>query len=114
MLHNCHELNDIVPQFRNPWQRVPCKLLVRPDTGLGGRDTNMSFVNFHTFRLRWPLVLESVCFGRVPEPGVVNWRNGKILSDALDPGWETLDSLAGREYQRDLSHTYESDSPKSR
>lgn len=105
MLHDRHELDDIVAEPLDPGKHVPSKLLVGRDPELGGRDSNVCLIHASTERLLGPGMLEdiSVLGGRVPEPGVISRRHREILGNILNPGRETVDSLTAWDDQRYLA-----------
>lgn len=48
------------------------------------------------------LVLPLILCGWVPEDGIVCGRHTQVLSDAADPGWETVNARSVRSYHCDL------------
>ena len=105
MLHDSHELDNIVSQFRNPREGVLGELLVRPDASFGRRDSDMPLVDTDTSRLGRGLVfgLIDLLGGWVPESSIVYGGDGEILSDATNPGRDPLSSFAGRKNERYLA-----------
>lgn len=92
MLHDGHQLNDVVSKIFYPGKDVLCKFLVGGHLGLWRGNSDVSFVNTSTLRLRRTLVLENVgCFfGRVPETSVVHGRYAEVLSHSFDPSGDAL------------------------
>ena len=96
VLHDRHELNDIVPQIPDTRERIACELLVCADPILGSRDPDVCLVYACALWGRGPLVLELVPFGRrrVPEARLVDWGYLEILGDPRDPGGQAFDAFA--------------------
>lgn len=96
MLHDSHELDDVVTKIPDTRKRVSGELLVCTDPVLARRNTDMGLIDPCTRRLRRTLVLELVSLrrGRVPEPRLVNRGYGQILGDSGDPSRDALDARA--------------------
>jgi hypothetical protein len=64
----------------------------------------MCLIDPHLLRLRWTLVFKLIFLGRrgIPKSSLVYRRDGEILSNAFDPGWQTFDALTGGQNHRDL------------
>lgn len=92
MLHDGHQLDDVVSQVLNPGEVVLRKLLVCSDFGFGGGNADMGFVYAGAGGLRRALVLEdvSLLLWRIPKARIVDGRDAQILRDALDPRGDTL------------------------
>ena len=105
VLHNSHQLDDIVTQVVYSRQHILCKLLVCRHPQLWRRDSNMCFVDSSAERLLWSWVLENISFGLrgVPEPCIVDWRDVDVLSDICDPSRYTFDSFARGSDHGDLT-----------
>lgn len=73
MLHNSHELDDIVAKILDAWEHVLGELLVGCYSELGRRDTDMCLIYTNALWLLRPLVFKDVfIFGRrVPESCIV-------------------------------------------
>jgi len=97
MLHDSHQLNNIVSQMVYSRQHILCELLVQRHSQLWGRDSNVCFVDSCGEGLLRSRVLEHITFGgrRVPESTVINRRDVQILSDICDPSWDSFNSFAG-------------------
>lgn len=87
VLHDRHELDDVVAQMMDSRQCVLCELFVGSDLGVGRRDTNVGFVDTSTLWLRGLGVLESVTLvlRRVPEARIVDGRDVQVLGDSGNP-----------------------------
>jgi hypothetical protein len=105
VLHNSHQLDNIISQVMYSRQHILCKLLVCRHSQLRRRDSNMCFVDSNAERLLRSWVFEHISFGlrRVPESCIVDWRDVEILSDICDPSGYTFDSFAGGSYHGDLA-----------
>ena len=57
---------------------------------LGGRDTDMGFVDTGALGLCRSLVLPDILLRWVPEASVVDGRHAELLGYAGNPGWEAL------------------------
>jgi hypothetical protein len=90
VLHDGHELDDIVPKVADAGQDVVGELFVCGDFAVGRRDSDVGLVDAGALGLRGALVLENVLVGRVPEPGIVDGGDIEVLGDAGDPGGEAL------------------------
>ena len=77
VLHDCHELNDVVAKVLYARQNVVSEFFVARDLWVGRRNADVGLVDAGAARLRRPLVLEDVAFllGRVPEAGIVDRRD---------------------------------------
>ncbi|KAG5296014.1 hypothetical protein I7I50_08969 [Histoplasma capsulatum G186AR] len=97
MFHDSHELDGIVSQAVDAREHVLCKLLIGSHAGLGGGDADVGLVDAQAGRFRRVRVFEGVAVlrGWVPEYGVEFRRDGKVLRDPFDPGWEAVELLAG-------------------
>jgi hypothetical protein len=93
VLHDGHELDDIVPKVTDARQDVVGELFVCRDFAVGRGDSDVGLVDAGALGLRGALVLENVLVGRVPETGIVDGGDIEVLGDAGDPGGEAL--LAG-------------------
>lgn len=104
MLHNGHQLDSIVAQTLNARQHVLRELFVSGHPCIRGRDTNVSLVDTQALGLLGPAMLEGVALvgGRVPEYSVVYRGDVQVLDDSLDPGWDSVDTLAAGENHCDL------------
>jgi hypothetical protein len=93
VLHDSHELNDVVAEVANAGEHVRGKLFVRADAVLVRGDADVGLVDPHALRFRRAWVLERVTPARrrVPETRLVHRRDGEVLGDALDPGGDALD-----------------------
>ena len=107
MLHNSHKLDNIVAQIGDAGKDVLRELLVRPHSSFGGGYANVRLIYAHIVSPGRPRVLELVLLGlrRVPEARLVAGGNTEVLRDALDPGWDTLDTLPVGKNQRYLRMT---------
>lgn len=104
MLHNRHQLDNIVAQIFDTGQHVSGELLVGGHTLFGGGDTDMGLVHSSTARLGWSGVLELVSLfsRRVPESSIVCGRDVQILSYVFDPRRETVNTFTRRQTKGDL------------
>lgn len=98
MLHNSHQLDNIVTKIFDTRKHVSGELLVGSYTLLRGGDTNMGLVHSGAGRFGWSGVLElvSLCSGRVPESSIVCGRDVKILSYVFDPCGEAINTFTRR------------------
>lgn len=124
-IHDRHELDGVVAELLDARQGVLGELGVGPHSRLRRADADcretssarmtkffqvwsarsertVSFVHLGRDRLGRARVLEAIRVGRVPEAGVVNGRDVEVLSDALDPSWQSVDALAVALDHRDL------------
>lgn len=92
MLHDSHELDDIVSQMLDSRQDVGRELLVGRNLGLGRRDANVCLVDACACGLRWFRMLEDILLvlGRVPKSGIVDGGDGELLCDACNPCGDAL------------------------
>lgn len=60
VLHDGHELDDIVAQVFDTWQGIPRELLVRTNPQFGSRDADVCLVDASTSGLGRAFVLELV------------------------------------------------------
>jgi hypothetical protein len=90
VLHDGHELDNIVPKVADARQDVVGELFVCRDFAVGRGDSDVGLVNAGALGLRGALVLENVLVGRVPETGIVDGGDTEVLGDAGDPGGEAL------------------------
>ena len=104
MLHNSHELDDVVAEVLDPGQHVLGELLVGSHTLLGGGDADMGLIHANTGGLLRSRVLELVRLlgRRVPEARIVNGRHGEILCHILDPCRQAVDAVPVRELKGNL------------
>lgn len=104
MLHDGHQLNGVIAEILDPRQHVLGELLVRRDSGLGRRNADVCLVDPQALGLLGPRMLKAVLLvrGRVPEDGVVGWRDAEVLYDPLDPCWDAIDTFAAGEHHCDL------------
>lgn len=109
VLHNSHELNDVVAKGMDAWQGVSCELFVRPNPVFRSGYPHMRFVDTRAARRRRPLVLELISLrcGRIPEPSVVHRGDRQVLRDSFNPRRNTLDTLSTRYNQRDLGKYFQ-------
>jgi len=96
MLHDRHELNDIVPQMLDSRQHILCELLVCRDPQLWGGNANVGFVYSNALGLLWSGVFEDISLGGgwVPESSIIDWRDFQVLGNIFDPRRNSLDSFA--------------------
>lgn len=75
MLHDGHELDNVVAEALDSWEHVLGEFLVGGDSELGRRDTNVCLIHTNTGGLLWSLVFEDIplLLGRVPEPCIICW-----------------------------------------
>lgn len=92
VLHNGHELDDVVAEILDSGQDVCSELFVRCDLGIRGGDADVCFVDSSAEWLWWSRVLEDVALvlGRIPEAGIVDGRYVEVLGDSCDPSGDTL------------------------
>lgn len=92
MLHDGHQLDDIVTQVLDPREDILRKLLVGSNLWLGRGDADVSFVYTSTGRLGWAGILEHIALflGRVPEACIIDGRDAELLGDTGDPSGNTL------------------------
>ena len=103
MLHDRHELDDIVAVLLDSRQDIGCEFLVGGDFWIWRGDSNMGFVDASTQRLGRRFILEDVLRGWIPEPRIVNGREFEVLGYAGDPGWEPFgSSVVVGDYQGNL------------
>lgn len=104
MLHDRHELNDVIPKALDSRQHVVGKLFVGRNSQLRRGNSNMCFVDASALRLLRPRVFELVLFGCgwVPEASFVRGGYGQVLRHVFDPCGKTVDALAARELQGNL------------
>ena len=92
VLHDGHELDDVVSEVLDAWKYILCELLVRRDLGIRAGDTDVCLVDPGALGLWRPLVLPLVLCWRVPEAGIVYRAHVQVLCDSLDPCGNPLGS----------------------
>jgi hypothetical protein len=53
-------------------------------------ESTVCFVHADRLRARGRLVFEDIFLWGIPEDGIVDWGEGEILGDSLDPGWKSV------------------------
>lgn len=96
VLHDSHELDDIIAQMLYSRKHVLCELFVCRHSQFGRGNSYVCFVHTDAFWLLWSRVLEDVSFGdrRIPKSAIVDWGYREVLCHILDPCWYTLDAFA--------------------
>jgi hypothetical protein len=103
VLHDCHELDDIIAIIVYPWEDVLREFFVACNLRFRRGDSDMGFVDPDAERLWRRFILEDILLGWVPEPGIIYRGEGEVLCYSRDPGWNSFCSLAVVGYhQRDL------------
>ena len=97
-----HKLDYIVSKLLYPGKDVRGKLGISSNSIFCCADTYMRLINTSRLGLLGARVLKNIFLLGIPEYGVIDRRNAKVLSDTLDPRWKAIHSLARRELKVDL------------